>query len=374
MQSSDISIKEEIEDESTDSDWGSSEPMIKEDIRRDSKMHSNKCHSEQEQREFAAKRKRHKTASKDSAISLNEQVRPKRGVQQLKSKCINLPFIHHLSVPVGNNRNGSNVISYTINSGFKRELVKTNEQKLECAGQIFARDLVKKNKWKVRACNLNGNDWDMVTYNVEADALEGKGKFTGYASLAQYMFQSGLAEMILEKSKEADAMLTQLNLSSLRKSATKPADEHDDDDEVHRIISPPAAIRNTNFTELSETHVPTKNTTTRIDKIITKHKYMMAESRNIEEKLAQARANYAGDDHVWERDVTVDFYNTIRRWLDLVVENESAFEYYREKVPDLTGTFEESMAVLKASDGNIDLDMKIMCNFVKEIKAELLSD
>lgn len=77
---------------------------------------------------------------------------------------------------------------------------------------------------------------------------------------------------------------------------------------------------------------------------------MMAESRNIEEKLAQARANYAGDDHVWERDVTVDFYNTIRRWLDLVVENESAFEYYREKVPDLTGTFEESMAVLKASD------------------------
>ena len=327
-------------------------------------MHSSKCHSEQEHRDFAAKRKRH---TKDSAISLdNEQARPKRVVQQLKSKFINLPFIHHLSVPLGNNRNGSNVISYTINSGFKRELVKTNEQKLECAGQIFARDLVKKNKWKVRACNLNGNDWDMVTYNVEADALEGKGKFTGYASLAQYMFQSGLAEMILEKSKEADAMLTQLNLSSLRKSATKPADEHDDDDEVHRIISAP----------VSETYVPanTSNTTTRIDKIITKHKYLMAESRNIEEKLAQARANYAGDDHVWERDVTVDFYNTIRRWLDLVVENELAFEYYREKVPDLTGTFEESMAVLKASEGNIDLDMKIMCNFVKEIKAELLSN
>ena len=157
--------------------------------------------------------KRSKTVSRENVTptpttSESLSSRPKRAVQQLKDRTENLPYKEH-KLP-GSNPIGM-AVTYSKNTNFKARLV---EDKYLCAGQAFAKQLIERPEWNVKACRIDEGRSDFVIYKEchfsnsnEWDAKEGVGKFTGYHKLAKYLYQKGKVEELAKSSMELKDIL-----------------------------------------------------------------------------------------------------------------------------------------------------------------------
>lgn len=119
-------------------------------------------------------------------------------------------------VNVGSIDLGYHVTSYNLNSSFNLKRV---EDKHECVGQAFAKQLMTKPEWNVKLCYFEDSKSAFVTYkdcnkcnSNELNAVEGETKFTGYRRLADYVYSTGLVNKLIRE-KEVKDIFHELELS-----------------------------------------------------------------------------------------------------------------------------------------------------------------
>lgn len=147
-------------------------------------------------------------------------VRPRRATQQLRD---DLPFKEILeSTP---NPIGKDVAGFAINQSFKLKGLTTEDDKLDCVGQLIAKELLENTKdrrWAVKHCEVHGK-WEFVTFedcnNVNSQmeaALAGMTEghaFVGYKKLAEYVLQNGLLEKLIKDSSKVKEMMKKLRIT-----------------------------------------------------------------------------------------------------------------------------------------------------------------
>lgn len=366
----------------------------------------------------------------------NWGTRPKRGIQQLKSRKNNMPYNEIINITA--NPIGHDVMMYEENSDFNPKLVTSHQDKLECAGQIFATRLIERSAWNVKGCHLKDNTSAFVTFKDcnrcngnEYKADEGKNKFTGYQKLAEYVLCNGMAEELIKESKETEEMfdslglvygdseevaaeagisvatptssnaptthqtgpvVTETNVQLTRGTnispcetisflASSPTVKHNDDtrhteteQDANLIYS---AVTPTAHNTCPYEHADKSAQPTTID-IIQKRKEVKEVRKRVSEKLDHARTTYITSEDMWKRDQAINFYNTLRRWLlQLAGDIMSIRKFDPEEVNCAIAEFEGSMAELLESEDDHDEDdtqfhMKMVASWVVEVKRKFL--
>jgi hypothetical protein len=355
--------------------------------------------------------------------------RPKRGVQQLKENK-NMPYmekIHVASIELG-----YHVFGYNDNVFFKPKHIIDHKDKLECAGQAFAKQLITQPEWNVKVCHLEDDTSAFVIYKDcnncnlnERNAEEGKTKFTGYRQLAGYVFSKGMEKMLNQK-EEVKKVFDDLGLScsdeerttnrapegaaaavtttaaaaaaavpqqhqatiltppkraslqystneeSARNHAHVPPSETAN---RHASISPIAVNQSSTSQQTSTAPNPSVEVTAQpnTDDVIKKRNELKVVKTKVQGELARYRTTYISNEDSWKRDTGVYFYRMLSNWLVRQAGDKMSIRKFDgNELTTVITEFESTMADLMSSEeSNEDDDAKFHMNMIESWVAEI---
>eukprot|EP00804_Cyclotella_cryptica_P024223 CCRYP_013263-RA/>CCRYP_013263-RA protein AED:0.04 eAED:0.04 QI:100/1/1/1/1/1/2/361/543 len=362
------------------------------DLRRESYQLYNKSCSEDTSSPPNKKAKR-STAIPDDYFG----VRPKRGTQQLKDR--NLPYKEKF--PVTSNPIGNEVNAYEKNTSFDVKAVTTEKDKLMCAGQIFAKQLIETPAWIVQYCHVGLDQWDFVAYkdcnrcnSTMFHAKEGEAKFTGYEKLAEFVFQTGQDKILVNNSKETKLFLRKLGLlkecqdakiervtttasSSGRRSLqdTRPNSSNvQPRSDTLMQQNPYARVNPTVAVQESEDQVKFNsrndiNNHSGFVTVSTGFKQLRQVKKLIDEKLANIKTTFNSASYQWKYDVSLEFYTGLKKWLfDLTAAGSSIECFNANSIQSFIDEFESLMAdLVQAEENDDDIDVGINKNLIRAL-------
>jgi hypothetical protein len=323
-------------------------------------------------------------------------VRPKRGTQQLKDR--NLPFKEKL--PVTSNPIGNEVIAYENNLAFDPETVTTMKDKLVCAGQVFAKQLIGRPEWIVQYCQVGADHWDFVAYrdcnrcnSKMLHAKEGEAKFTGYKKLAEFVFRNSHYKTLMINSKDVKTFLKNTGLFEKRgevkpKNVTTPASlsAQRAQEPCHNPFSvsarthilPPrtANARVTAADGLQEstgddkfTNSSNFNSHSDFKALSTGFKQFRQVKKLVDEKLANVTTSFNSANHKWKHDASIEFYSGLKKWLYQRTGTSSLIVCFNpDNILSFINEFESLMIdLVEAERKNDDMDVGINKNMIRAL-------